>query len=638
MNRQMTASSIGTLALALALGGCGGGGGGGSSAPAPAPAPAPSAPTALTASGVITGFGSVFVNGVRYGVDGETEVSVENEGEFVGDDSRLRVGMKVRVRASDDNGDIVAERIEYDDDFKGPARNVSPDASDPTLGTFQVLGQTVIVDANTVFDDDVGDNNGDGTIDIRDLTLPGGGEVVVEVSGLPTADGIVATRIDRVNGIGGVPGTDDDEYEIKGFVDAVAADGSSFDINGTTFLVVTGAGGTVFEDGLAADDSLVGVFVEVKADENPAGDLIAVEVEREDDIGDRDDDDRFGEFEIEGILISVDTSVTPNVVVIGGTTLEVNDASGLVGREGARVELEGRFDANGVLVLRESKLEVENSVRTEDRVAAVDTAAGTVTTRLGITITPTGESRVEDDGADDDEGDHLTPAEFLNRVMIDDYLEARGYPNADGSVTWRRIEIDDEDDQECELRGPVASIDGTSAMDFSFVIQGVTIDVSQITSDGDFEGPGDDAIGRQAFFDQLDVGDVVEAESDDAGVGCQTGTLTARKVEFENDDGVVGSVRDDDDDGVAADEITGTPVNVGSASFDLGDRTITVNGSTLIDDSIIELALGREIDDDRRFDQLPGGLTLPDLLTGDFPVRVRVTADGVALEIEDIDD
>ena len=103
---------------------------------------------------------------------------------------------------------------------------------------------------------------------------------------------------------------------------------------------------------------------------------------------------------------------------------------------------------------------------------------------------------------------------------------------------------------------------------------------------------------------------------------------------------MVGSVRDDDDDddGNAGTEITGTPVNVGTASFDLGDRTISVTGSTLIDDSIIELALGRAIDDDRRFDQLPGGLTLPDLLTGDFPVSVRVTADGIALEIEDVDD
>ncbi|MEQ8860721.1 MAG: DUF5666 domain-containing protein [Pseudomonadales bacterium] len=620
-------------AILTTIGGCGGGGG--SSAPALAPVQPPAAsPTPVTTSGVITGFSSVIVNGVRYAVAGDTVVRIDDDGEFVGDDSRLRVGMRVRIRASRDDGDDpVAERIDYDDDFRGPARDVTASADNPALGSFLVLGQTVLVDGNTVFDDDVGDNNSDGRIDIRDLELAGGSQVVVEVSGLPTADGVLATRIDRVNAAAGVPGIPDDEFEIKGFVDAVAGDGGAFEINGTTFLVVAGAGGTLFEDGLAADDGLVGVFVEVKADENGAGELIAVRVEREDDFG----DDRDGEFEIEGILMSVDTDADPDVVVINGLTLQVADAGSLVGREGNRVELEGEFDANGVLVLRQTRLEVENTVRIEDRVAAVNPAAGTVTTRLGVDIVPTGDSRVEDDTASDDEGDHLTAAEFLERVQIDDFIEARGYPNGDGTVTWRRIELEDEDDGYCELRGPVESIDGTDAMAFSFVIQGVTIDVSQISSDDDFEGD-DRSLGRQAFFDNLDVGDVVEAESDEFGTGCQDRALSARKVEFEGDDDIVGSVRDDDgDDGASADEIVGTPSDVGSSSFVVAERTIRVVGNTLIDDSIIERALGREFDgDDRRFDQLPEGLTLQDLLSGEFTISVRVGAESVALSIEDI--
>lgn len=634
-------STVGALGLALSVAGCGGGGGSSSSGSL-APAPDTSTSTAMTTSGVITGFGSVFVNGKRYGVAGDTVVSVENEGEFVGDDSRLRVGMKVRIHARNDDGEVVAERIEYDDDLKGPARNVSADAGDPSLGSFTVLGQMVRVDADTVFDDDVGDTNGDGTIDIRDLELPSG-QMVVEVSGLVTNDGIVASRIDRVNSAAGVPGTPDDEFEVKGFVDAVAADGSSFEINGTVFLVVEGAGGTEFEDGLTADESLVGVYVEVEADEDASGNLIAVKVEREDEIGDRDDDgdldddDRFGELEIEGILTSVDTSGTPHVVVINGTTLQVEDASALVGREGIRIELEGTFNEDGVLVLSKTQVEAENTVRTEDQVSAVDTAAGTITTRLGLEIVPTGDSRVQDDRDEGDDGHHLTPAEFLDRVLPGSYIEARGFPNPDGTVTWRRIELDDEDDQSCELRGPVESIDGTSASDFSFVIQGVTIDVSQITSDDGFEGVEDDALGRQAFFDTLAVGDLVKAGSDDAGLGCQPGTLTAREVEFEHGDDVVGSSPDDGDDD-AGEAITGTPGDVGHNSFVIGGRTITVTGSTRIDDSLIELALGREFDDDdRRFDQLPEGLTLPELLTGGFDVTVTVNDGDVALRIEDLD-
>ncbi len=645
MNTKTILASL----LAASMTACGGGGGGGGNASAPPTGSAPPAPqpSGITASGVITGFSSVFVNGARYEVEGDTVVSVEDEQDVSGDDSILRVGMKVRVEATEEDSVRTASRIEYDDDLKGPARNVTPNATDPATGTLTVLRQSVIVDANTVFDDDVGDNNGDGSIDIRDLTLASG-EVVVEVSGLPVEDGFLATRIDRDNATG-VPGVDDDEYEIKGFVDSVAADGSSFTINGATFLVTEGAGGTIFDDGLSADGSLVGIFVEVEADEDTNGDLLAVSVEREDQIGDTDndgdfdDDDREGRFEIKSILTSVDTTTDPHTVVIGGTTLRVADASSLEGLQGTLIELKGTFDENGVLVIEEAHPEVENTVRTEDRIVSVDNAAATFTTRLGLIIAPGGASRVDDDL--EEGGDHLTPQQFIDRLQPDNFIEARGFPQSDGTVSWTRVEREDEDDQECELRGSVEAIEGTSASDFSFTILSVTIDVSQITSDNDFEGANGLPIGRQAFFDQLSVGDVVEAESDEGGLGCEDGRLTAQEVQFELEDGVVGSTpppADGGDDGgnsggTGAQELTGTPGNVGDNSFELGGTVITVTGSTLIDDSIIERALGREFNgDDQRFDQLPAGLTLPDLLTGEFAIVVRATADNVALSIEDL--
>ncbi len=624
----------------LSLTACGGGGGSSGNAAGPVAVNPPATPTGVTASGIITGFSSVFVDGVHYEVENDTIVAIEDEPEVSGDDSALRIGMKVRVEATEDANVRTADRIEYDGDLKGPADNVTPDALDPSVGTLSVLGQTVIVDANTVFDDDVGDNNGDGSIDIRDL-LPAG-QVVVEVSGLPFQDGFIATRIDRENTTAGVPGVDGDEYEVKGFVDAVANDGSSFTINGTTFLVVQGAGGTRFDDGLQADDSLIGVFVEVKADQNAGGDLLAVRVEREDDFGDRngdgrfDDGDREGRFEVRGILISVDTSTDPDTVVIGGTTLSVTNASSLVGMEGTLIELKGTFNDDGVLVIGESHPEVENNVRIEDRVADVSGAADGFVTRLGLIIIPDGGSRLEDDV--NDGGDHLTPVQFVERLQIGDFIEARGFVNSDGSVSWQRIEREDEDDMACRLRGPVDSIDGTAANDFRFSIRGVTVDVSQV-SDGEFKGASDQSIGRQAFFDQLDVGDTVQAQSDDAGTGCEDALLTAREVEFEADDGLVGTVPGDDNvaGNNTGNELTGTPANVAAGSFDLDGSSITVIGSTIIDDSIIERALGVQYDGgNRRFDQVPDGLTLPELLTGEFQVRVRVGSNNVALEIEDL--
>ena len=576
---------------------------------------------------------------MKYEVENDTVVSIEGESERTGDDSVLRVGMKVKVIGSESDGQRVADRIEYDEDLKGPAKNVAADSTDPAVGTFSVLRQTVVVDANTIFDNDVGDNNADGSIDIRDLALTNG-EVVVEVSGLLMADGFVATRIDRVNAAAGVPGVPDDEFEIKGFVDEVASNGSTFRINDATFQVVEGAGGTVFEDGLAADESLVGRFVEVKTDEDADGNFIAVRVEIEDDFDDRngdgniDNDDRNGKFEVKGILASVDTTLSPNLVVIGSTTLEVSDASSLQNLLGQLVELKGSFNENGVLVLREAEAEAENNVRLEDRVAQVGDSS--FTTRLGLVVTPTGNSRVRDDVSDDENSDHLTPGEFLARIQPGDYVEARAFVDANNTSVWTRIEREDEDDQDCRLRGPVVSVEGDSASDFSFVIQGVTIDVSQIVSDSNYEDVSDRSIGRQAFFDQLSVGDVVQATSDDAGVGCEQGRLTAREVEFEIDDGLVGTTPVEDNVSGAR-QLSGTPSAVTENTFDLSGQTVTVVGSTLIDDSIVEAALGREIDsDDIPFDQIPGGLALADLLTGNFAINVTLDANGIAVQIEDL--
>jgi hypothetical protein len=518
------------LAATLCLAACGGGS---SSNNSTGDGPVATGPTDVTAIGSITGFGSVFVNGAKYEIAADTIVAIEGEIETTGDDSKLRLGMKVRIIAIDDNGLRTARHIEFDEDLKGLIESISPDAGDPTIGSFSVMGQTVTVDAGTVFDDDVGNNDGVAGIDFRDLALG----MVVEVSGFPNDDGILATRVDReLDAAGGdpdigQPGIDGDELELKDFVESVASDNASITVGGVVFSINDS---TIFEDGLILGPDLAGVFVEVKAD-IVAGEFVAVRVEREDDF---DDDDRHGEFEVEGILQSVDTTSTPNTFTINGITVPVTDASSLEVLVGMRVEIKGSFNADLVLVLREAALDTEDNVRTEDLIATVDTAAVSFTTRLGLVINPTGASRVEDDTGSDD-GDHLTPQQFIDRLTTGDRIESRGHENSDGSVSWTRVERDDlaenNKDFECELRGPVASIEGDAAA-FSFVIQGVTVLTGRVTDDN-FEGANDDPIGRAAFFDRLTVGDIVDVDSFEGDEFCMTGTLDAREVELESADG-----------------------------------------------------------------------------------------------------
>ncbi|MDH3352247.1 MAG: DUF5666 domain-containing protein [Gammaproteobacteria bacterium] len=527
MNLAKQIRAIMGLAALLGLAACGGGGSS-SNGSTGGGGPTGAVPVDVTVVGSITGFGSVWVNGTKYEVASDTRVSIEDEAERMGDDSQLRLGMVVRMSAVDNNGVRTARSIEVDEDLKGPIESITPNANDLTIGTFSVMSQIVTVDGGTVFDDDIGNNDGVAGIDFRDLQVG----MVVEVNGFPTEGGFLATRVDReLDGLGGNPDVgrpdvDGDELELKGFVESIADDESSLVVSGVTFALTPG---TIFEDGLALGSELIGMFVEIKAD-IVGGSYMTVRIQAEDSL---DDDDRNGEFEIEGVLQSVNTDATPNTFTINGITVPVSNASPLTALVGMRVEIKGSFNGDGVLVMREAEQDLEDNVRTEDLVSSVNVGGVSFTTRLGLTISPAGGSGVEDKTSDD--GDHLTPEQFINRLQMGDRIEARGNDLSASGVSWTRIERDeiaaDNDDFECELRGTVDSIDG-DASSFSFVIQGITVLTGRVT-ENNFQDANDLGIGKAEFFDRLQTGDVVAAESFEGNEYCMTGTLDAREVEFE---------------------------------------------------------------------------------------------------------
>lgn len=489
--------------------------------------------TTVSSSGVITGFGSVFVNGIRYEVDNGTVVAIEDEPETTGSDDPLRLGMKVRLRARErSDGSRVADRIEYDEDLKGRAINVIPDGDDPTVGTFEVMGTTVTVDVNTVFDDDVGDNDANPGIDIRDLDL-GGPVMLVEVSGYPTPSGFLATRVDRLN----PPGVtvDDNEAEVKGTITDTAGLPNSFELNNN--LTVNIIGGTTFDDGLDNTGDLTeGLFVEVKGTRVNDTEIDADEIELEDRL---DDEDREGEFEMEGVLQSLNLGASPNVVVINGLTLQVQDAGTLDGLVGRRIELEGRFNSNDVLVLDADgvELELEENVRTRDLLREVDTTRDRLITRLGLQIQATGRSRVQDRTRD---RDNLTVDDFITGLQGKGtssgggpvLVEARGGIEG-GGVTWTLIDVDDaDDDEECRLRGPITE---KNVANSTFRIRGVTVNTTTVSASG-YLNASEVSITKQQFFDALVNGQtIVQATSKETpGPDCANLSLSAEEVEIED--------------------------------------------------------------------------------------------------------
>jgi len=124
--------------------------------------------------GPISGFGSIFVNGIQYDT---TEATIVVNDQHV-DETHLQLGMVVRIEGdlAEDSG--TAHRIEFNSNVKGPIEQIDTDNN-----RLSVLGQSIFVDNITQF-------KGFNALDELNINDH------VEVSGLSDADGtIVATWI-----------------------------------------------------------------------------------------------------------------------------------------------------------------------------------------------------------------------------------------------------------------------------------------------------------------------------------------------------------------------------------------------------------------------------------------------------------
>jgi len=473
----------GLLFVAAGLAACGGGGGSIDDGGGNGPTGAIDGGGLRVVSGPINGFGSVIVNGVRYDTSA-AEIIVDGQPATEAD---LEVGQVVVVSATDDDGSLSAQRVVYDENVEGPI-----DSIDLAGSTLVVLGQTVVVNGGTSFDDDVPGRTIEG-LATGDF---------IEVSGyVDSAGRIVATRIELEDGSG--------DLEVTGFVSGLDAAAFTFEIND---LVVDYSQATLedFDGGEISDGDLV----EAEGDQlGGNGELIARRVERKDDVFDDDLDDD-AEVEIEGLVTrfvsatDFDVSGVP-VTTTSGTEFEDGTAADLA--LDVLVEVDGAFDANGVLVADEVDFEDDGQIEISARADSVDAAAGEVVL-LGITVITGPETRFEDDSDAD-----LRPFS-LDDVSAGDWLEIRGFETEAGSgtVTATRLERDDADD-EASIRGFA-----TDVADPSFRILGLDID-----TDGNTEF---DDVDRGTFFASAE-GRLVEVDGNLNG-----SRFLASEVEFEDED------------------------------------------------------------------------------------------------------
>ena len=277
----------------------------------------------IVSRGVITGFGSIFVNGHEFETD-DASFEVDDQ---AGVQDDLRIGMIVTVVGSHRDGHDYADKVTYDNELKGPVGDIR--IIDGSSKVLVILGQDVLVTHDTTIDDDGGLTYD--TIAIGD---------VLEVSAYVGDTQLIATHIEYQDNA--------DEIEIKGAIENLTDTG--FEIRGFPVL---------YDDSTEIDhgiDALAeGLFVEVKGQLNAGGDqLIASEIQSEDEGVDSHED----EAEIKGVIADYDVSTA--TFMLQGQQVDASSANlepaSLVLDNGLLVEVEGHF-AGGMLVADAIQLE-----------------------------------------------------------------------------------------------------------------------------------------------------------------------------------------------------------------------------------------------------------------------------------------
>ncbi len=435
--------------------------------------------------GTITGFGSVWVNGRRFEIDG-SEIIVDGE---LKTQDELKIGMVVRLDVDTENGMFggTAARVVFDDAIQGPLNG----APIPVVGSggsakrFKILEQYVTIDANrTLFN---GTDFGFATIADDD---------VVEVSGFRTApDEIVATYVRKVD----LPPTASIEVEFRGTIQSLMVD--NFKINGVTVNL-----DTVIEIDVDGGQLEEGMLVEVEGFFVSDTEVDALKIEAEDeDFGEAVD-----EISLQGIVSGYSPTgaglnepffINGQLVDASGAEREPENIESLM-QNGLEVEVEGEI-VNGILIaeeleLRDGDTEVRATVFSKDPSGSfvVEFPVGKLTiTTNGITVF-------------EDESETPIPGYSFQDLAIGHFVEVEGVEveGVGSKDTLSAQVVKRRKPNDLKLQGVVDEIDSTA---LSITILDLTYPMD---SDAIYEE--NPTMTATEFFDPgyLMVGDIVELE------------------------------------------------------------------------------------------------------------------------------
>ena len=474
--------TIGLVSLLAACGGGGGGGGDDDSSVSSEP---------ITARGVITQLGSIWVLGVEY--------ETPNGGSYSDDDNvssvaSYKVGQWVRIRGrrNDDGISGTATEVEYEAEIEGAAAGGA------------INGVTIIFTSNT------------NTAEAGNITALSNGSRY-EVSGLWINDSTIeATYI-----------KDDDDGdgidEIKGFVAAVNP-GLSLTVRGTTYSY---GGPTVVA---------IGDFVEIHFNGTTAS-----SVELEDDFN---DDDKGQEVEFEGAVnldpVNLANCPTAADFLIDRTCIDWDSMpssgwqDGLTGpgdmESGLRVEAEGHFNASGFLIAEKIKGR-GNRVRITSTASNVNGGVGIFDLFFGDIQVTTLSGVTEYD---------LDMGTSVNDITNGDGLEVRGIRTGPKSMLAQRIKSKSVNANRHELRAEV-DLNGADASTNSITVMGIS---SVADSDTELEIEDTVIASGSGSTTEADINSFLNMIDDDNFVNNNNGPRDVVDVRIDTTSGGDGSFLD----------------------------------------------------------------------------------------------
>lgn len=400
--------------------------------------------------GVITGFGSVFVNGVEF----DTSHAQINVNESDATEQDLSIGMVVAVVGSADRAGVVgkADAVYYESEVRGIVSQNNQD------GTLDIMGQMVKYDTETVFESD------DDTVTVIE-DIPEG--AVVEVSGYRTGDNTLhATHMTLVSNTY----TTGAELTVKGVVTTGLSNGK-FSMGSLTIAVDSS---TQFA-GIPNQQLTPGTVIKVKSirgvlNNELQADIIESGTSDYVSVGDTVD--------IEGLVMNA--GVTPSEFLLNGfrvyfsnqTKFKGGTASDLA--DGVKAEVEGMLLTQNEIEAKEISFRQTAKL---DLIAPV-TSINTVDNQVdmsGVIVKLTNKTLLKDDDkttkvkkfslADLNEGDKVKIKAYQDNLSMEII-----------ATQFRRVEALSLDTT-FELSGVLDELTNDQA-----IISGIPVDRSQITT------------------------------------------------------------------------------------------------------------------------------------------------------------